>query len=207
MTVAGIDVGGDKKACNLVVLRGNAVVASIAGAAPDDLLDHCLAHNVVAVGIDAPSQWRSSTTARPAERALAQAGISLFSTPARDVAVANTTGFYGWMFNGERVYRALAAAYPLLTARAYSGGRISFETFPHAITAAFLGRHVASARLKLVQRRQVLEHAGIATATLTTIDAVDAALCALAARCLVDGACQAYGDGIDGHIHVPVVDD
>jgi predicted nuclease with RNAse H fold len=202
-TVAGIDVGGDKKGCNLVILRGTTILASIAGAAPEDLLAPCLAHDVVAVGVDAPALWRSGVAARHAERALAGAGISLFSTPDRASAVASTSGFYGWMFNGERVYRTLAAAYPLLATPAYAGGRICFETFPHAITAAFLGRDVASAKLKGVQRRQVLEQAGIDTALLTTIDALDAALCALAARHLRDGASEAYGDAADGYIHVP----
>jgi predicted nuclease with RNAse H fold len=203
-TVAGIDVGGDRKGCNLVILRGRAIVASIAGATPESLLAPCLAHDVVAVGVDAPSLWRSASGARQAERALAGAGISLFSTPSRASAVASTSGFYGWMFNGERVFQALAAAYPLLATPAYAGGRISFETFPHAITAAFLGRHVASAKLKAVQRRAVLESADIDTSTLLTIDALDAALCALAARYLIDGASRAYGDAADGYIHVPV---
>jgi predicted nuclease with RNAse H fold len=204
-TVAGIDVGGDRKGCNLVILRGSAIVANIAGATPESLLAPCLEHDVVAVGVDAPSLWRSSGAARHAERALAGAGISLFSTPSRASAVANTSGFYGWMFNGERVFQALAAAYPLLATPPYADGRVSFETFPHAITAAFLGRHVASAKLKAVQRRAVLESAGIDTTTLLTIDALDAALCALAARYLLDGASQAYGDAADGYIHVPVI--
>ena len=205
-TVAGIDVGGDKKGCNLVVLRGTTVLASIAGAAPEDLLAPCLAHDVTAVGVDAPALWRSGSAARHAERALAGAGISLFSTPDRASAVASTSGFYGWMFNGERVYRTLASAYPLLVTPAYpnAGGRVCFETFPHAITVAFLGRDVASARLKGVQRRQVLEQVGIDTALLTTIDALDAALCALAARHLLEGTSHAYGDAADGYIHVPV---
>ncbi|MDQ2821014.1 MAG: DUF429 domain-containing protein [Pseudomonadota bacterium] len=204
--VAGIDVGGDRKGCNLVILHGNTVLASIAGAAPEDVLAPCLAHDVAVVGVDAPALWRSGSAARPAERALASAGISLFSTPDRASAVASTSGFYGWMFNGERVYRALADTYPLLATPAYSNvsGRVCFETFPHAITVAFLGRHVASARLKGVQRRDVLEQAGIDTALLTTIDALDAALCALAARHLLTGASMAYGDAADGYIHVPV---
>lgn len=202
-TVAGIDVGGDKKGCNLVILRGTTVLASIAGAAPEDLLAPCLAHDVVAVGVDAPALWRSGTTARHAERALAGAGISLFSTPDRASAVASTSGFYDWMFNGERVYRTLAAAYPLLATPAYAGGRVCFETFPHAITVAFLGRDIASAKLKATQRRQALELAGIDTTLLTTIDALDAALCALAAQHLLTGASHAYGDAADGYIQVP----
>ena len=203
ITVAGIDVGGDRKGCNLVVLRGTDVVASIAGAAPEDMLAHCLAHDVMAVGIDAPCVWRSAATARQAEREMARAGISAFSTPSRAVALASTSGFYGWMFNGERVYRSLLGDYPLLATPAYTGGRISFETFPHAITSRILGRAIASARLKGVQRRQILAAAGIDTSALASIDAVDAALCAFAARHLVAGTSHAFGAAADGYIHVP----
>jgi len=203
MVVAGIDVGGDKKGCNLVILRGATILASIAGAAPEDLPAHCLAHDAMTVGVDAPSRWRGAAAARQSERDLARAGISLYATPSRAQAVASTSGFYGWMFNGERVYAALAAAYPLLATPAYAGMRASFETFPHAITSALLGRGIASARLKHVQRRQILESTGIATVMLTSMDAVDAALCALAAQHLVQGSTRAFGDAADGYIHVP----
>ena len=207
ITVAGIDVGGDRKGCNLVILRGTTVVRSIAGAAPEDLLAHCLSHDVAAVGIDAPCVWRreGGGGARLAEREMARAGISAFSTPLRAEALASTSGFYGWMFNGERVYRSLAVAYPVLAAPAYLGGRVSFETFPHAITSAILGRAVASAKLKGVQRRQVLASFGIDTKALTSIDAVDAALCALAAIHLVQGTSRVFGAAADGYIHVPVI--
>lgn len=204
--MAGIDVGGDRKGCNLVILRGTTILCSIAGAAPEALLAPCLAHGAVAVGVDAPSVWRGDGPAREAERALARTGISLFSTPTRASALASTSGFYGWMFNGERVFDTLAAAYPLLTTPAYNGARVSFETFPHAITSALLGRDIVSARLKSVQRRQVLEAAGIVTAQLTTIDALDAALCALAAARLVGGTSQAFGDVAGGFIHLPGTD-
>lgn len=201
--VAGIDVGGDRKGCNLVVLRGTQVVCSIGALAPESLLEHLLAHDVMAVGVDAPARWRTGEAARQAERELAGSGITLFSTPSRAAAVANTSGFYGWMFNGERVFQALAGAYPLLATAEYCGGRVSFETFPHAITAAYLGRHVASAKLKLVQRRQILASLGIATSALTSIDAIDAALCAVAAQHLLAGTARAFGVAADGYIHVP----
>lgn len=201
--VAGIDVGGDRKGCDLVILQGTTILCSIAGAAPEALLAPCLAYGVIAIGIDAPCVWRIGANARLAEREMARAGIRAFSTPARDMALASTSGFYGWMFNGERVYQTLVAAYPVLATPAYAGGRICFETFPHAITASFLGRATASARLKNVQRRQILESAGIDTTALTSIDAIDAALCALAARHLVAGTTRPFGAAADGYIHVP----
>lgn len=201
--VAGIDVGAERKGCNLVILRGTVVVCSLRAMAPEDVLAPCLAHNVAAIGVDAPARWRSGSAARLAERELARSGVSLFSTPQRASALASTSGFYGWMFHGERVYQALAPHYPLLATPGYAGAPACFETFPHAITAAFLGHRTASARLKLGQRRQILASAGIATSALRSIDAIDAALCALAAQYLVAGRAQAFGDAAGGYIHIP----
>lgn len=201
--VAGIDVGGDKKGCNLVVLRGSSVLCSVKSKVPEVLVEQCLAHEVVAVGVDSPCLWGVGARSRQAERELAKAGINSFSTPSREHAIAHTKGFYGWIFNGERVYRALAAAYPLLDAPSYSSGRACFETFPHAITCALLGKDIASAKQKRTQRRQLLENFGIDTTLLKSIDALDAALCALTARQLLDGKTYAYGDATEGYIQVP----
>lgn len=202
-TVAGIDVGGDKKGCNLVVLQGTSILRSINRKGSEDLVWVCIEYDVVVVGIDSPCQWRAGDGARLAERELAQQGITSFSTPTRKQALSNAKRFYGWMFNGERVYQALAATYPLLTATDYSEGRVSFETFPHAITCALLGKDVASAKQKRTQRRQLLEGMGIDTSMLKSIDAVDAALCALTARCLLERKSYPYGDATGGYIWVP----
>jgi len=107
------------------------------------------------------------------------------------------------MFNGERVYQALASTYPLLVDEGYSGVRVSFETFPHAIACTMLGRDVASARQKRTQRRQLLEWIGIDTRMLKSIDEVDAALCALTAKFLLEGKSYSYGDATGGYIWVP----
>lgn len=201
--VAGIDVGGDKKGCNLVVLQGTSILCSVNSKAPEYLVQICAEHDVVAVGVDAPCQWRTGGSARLAEKELARARISSFSTPTRELAISNAANFYGWMYNGERVYQALTPMYPLLLGRAYGTGRVSFETFPHAITCAMLGKHVASAKQKSTQRRQILEEIGINTRMLKSINAVDAALCALTARFLVEGKTYPYGDATGGYIRVP----
>ncbi|WP_316150631.1 DUF429 domain-containing protein [Cupriavidus sp. BIC8F] len=202
--VAGIDVGGDKKGCHLVVLQGTSILCSINSRKPEDFVQVCAEHGVMAVGVDAPCQWRTGNGARLAEKELAQARISSFSTPTWELALSNTANFYGWMFNGERVYQALSSTYPLLMGRAYTGGRISFETFPYAITCALLGRDAASAKLKSTQRRQLLEGLGIDTKMLKSIDAVDAALCALTAQYVLTGEARTYGDALGGYIWVPV---
>jgi predicted RNase H-like nuclease len=107
------------------------------------------------------------------------------------------------MFNGEGVYAALAATHPLLEVSSYQGGRVCFETFPHAVTCAMLGIDVASAKKKRVQRRQILEDAGIDATSLKSIDAVDAALCALTASYVLAGYAKTYGDSEEGHIFGP----
>lgn len=203
--VAGVDVGGDRKLCDLVILRGSTVVCREQRVAPEALPALCLAHDVVAVGVDAPSLWWAGVGRRAAERALARERISCFPTPSREQAVASTSGFFDWMFIGERVYRALADAYPLLTGERYAGGRASFETYPYAITCAMLGKAVASAKQKRNQRRQLLERLGIDVSTLQSVDARDATLCALTAQYVIDGNAHAYGDADGGYIRVPIV--
>ena len=79
---------------------------------------------------------------------------------------------------------------------------LCFETFPQAIACALAGERVA-ARDKRTVRRRLLEAAGVDTAGLTHIDWIDAALCALAARCLLEGPMSVWGDAAEGYILVP----
>ena len=79
-----------------------------------------------------------------------------------------------------------------------------FETFPHAITLHLRGGHATAAN-KRAQDSELLEQAGIDLASLSSIDRIDAALCALAAHhAAVGGACQTYGEAASGWIVVPV---
>lgn len=202
-TVAGIDVGGVRKGCHLVVLQGKDIVCNTTSRDPAHLARMCDEFGAVAVGIDSPCRWGQALSGRLAEKALAKERVFCFATPTRERAAANPSGFYGWMFCGERVYQALAATHPLLNDDRYLGGKVSFETFPHAITCAILGAAEASAKRKLVQRRQVLSDAGIDPTRLRSIDAVDAALCALAAKYVLGSQSKAYGDVEGGYIFVP----
>ncbi len=203
LTVAGIDIGGARKGCHLVVLRGNTIVCNLPSGDPEYLARTCDEAGAAAVGIDSPCRWGQSQSGRLAERALAKERIFSFATPTRERAVANTSGFYGWMFCGEHVYQALAATHPLLNEGRYVGGNVCFETFPHAVTCALLGADEASAKRKRVQRRQLLQDAGIDPTPLKSIDAVDAALCALTAQYVLAGRSKAYGDAECGYIFVP----
>lgn len=202
-TVAGIDIGGGSKGNNLVILRGTEIVCNVRKETPGQMLDKCVQFDVAAVGIDAPCKWRTGEAGRQAERALAQQRISLFATPTRELALASKSGFYEWMFNGERIYDVFVPRFPLYTNAAKSIGRVCFETFPHAITCALLKNEAVSAKQKRTQRRQVLEEAGIRTISLRSIDEVDAALCALTANLLLEGKVVAHGDEPGGFIVVP----
>ncbi|MEM5420527.1 DUF429 domain-containing protein [Paraburkholderia ferrariae] len=203
-TVAGIDVGGDKKGCHLVILEGSRAFRPADTKTPQEMLRACLEYGVQAVGIDAPCQWGIERKGRRAERELARQRIFSFATPTRQRADENPGRFYRWMFNGEAIYQVFSSDYPLLTSRDFQGGRVSFETFPHAVTCALRGKEGTSAKEKRRQRPEVLESAMIDASGLKSIDDFDAALCALTARYLVEGRTYAYGDVNGGYIHVPI---
>lgn len=204
--VAGIDIGGAKKGNHLVVLEGQSILCSINHPDSGCLVQQCHERDVSVIGIDSPCGWGLPNFGRAAEKALAKERIFCFSTPVRERAISHAAGFYNWMLNGEKVYQALANTHRLLNNPRYTTGKVCFETFPHAIACSMLGTDVASAKLKRKQRRQILENSGINTDSLKSIDAIDAALCALTAQYLVDGKTKAYGDVECGYIFVPRVE-
>ncbi|GGP22379.1 DUF429 domain-containing protein [Silvimonas iriomotensis] len=200
--VAGVDVGGERKGCHLVILRGTDILLSTRSTDAATLTRHCVEHGARLVGVDAPCRWATQGVGRVAEKQLNARKLFVFSSPTREIALAHPTNFYGWMFNGERVFDALAAHYPLWSGETPARG-VCFETFPHAITAALLQSEAVSARRKRSQRRAVLVAAGIDPSGLRSIDDVDAALCALCAQYLGRGQVQRYGEVPDGLIAVP----
>jgi predicted nuclease with RNAse H fold len=199
--VAGIDIGGAKKGCHLVILDGRQAIAYENKLGPMAMLQICLDQNVLAVGIDAPCKWRDEGRMRLAEHQMNREKIHCFQTPTE--AAATQSAFYAWMLEGEKLYRTFRTRYQLLETPAYSQGLVCFETFPHAITCAIRGD--ATAAKKRTQRREVLEQRNLDTSQLTNIDLVDAALCALAAQYLLRGETRAFGDRSGGFIHVPAL--
>jgi len=212
--VAGIDVGGARKGYHAVALRQGALLASLATRDAKALVRWCLALGVSHVGIDAPGRWSADGRRRAGERALAAAGISCFASPTRAVALAHEAaaaragrpGWYGWMFEGERIHAALAREFPPLVGDRDDAvmSRCCFETFPQAVACALAGE-IVSAKDKRRVRRALLVAAGVDDTPLATIDHVDAALCALAADAYARGRWHGYGDRESGWIVVPEV--
>lgn len=201
--VIGIDVGGPKKGFHAVALNEGRYWEKFATPDAASMAEWCRRIGARAVGVDAPCRWRLTGRARPAERALAAEGIHSFATPSR--AAAENRDFYRWMINGAELFRLLEAHYPLFDGGNATSGPVCFETFPQAVACALAGK-VVSAKRKSAVRRELLREAGIDTAPLTnidTVDAVDAALCALAAHSLLAGSYKTYGDATEGLIVVP----
>jgi len=204
ITVVGIDVGGARKGFHAVALRDGVYAGQLATGDVQELAHWC--RSVVgasAIAIDAPCRWSTTGHVRPCERELMQQGIFCFATPSRENAEQHPSGYFDWMRRGADLYQALVDSHPLLTSLPCPGQHCCFETFPHAITWHLRGGE-AKARQKRPQRTALLTQAGISTAPLTSIDLIDAALCALTAHRVASGAaCLAFGEPDNGLIVVP----
>ncbi len=203
VTVIGIDVGGPRKGFHAVSLVDGKFSSRYASSDVDQIVNWCRTAGATVIALDAPCHWSADGHARPAERELMEKGIWCFSTPTRQTAAEHPTNNYGWMLQGEKLFKALEASHPLRNEFFAHGKMYSLETFPHAITWHLNGGN-ADAKHKRVQRRSLLQQAGIDLAELTNIDFVDAALCALTAHYVASGyRCVLYGDECTGHIMVP----
>jgi len=199
-TVIGIDVGGSRKGFHGVALRdGQFEPQHFNEAAEVEVW--CEARDAQVIAIDAPCGWATSGGSRLAERSLAVGGetIQCFKTPTRTSAKGRA--FYGWVFNGEKLYQRLSLHYRLFDGTSQRG-KIVLETFPHAVVCALAGR-VIPARPKATTRRQILREQGYDDAPLPNIDFVDAALCALTAERFLLGRTASFGDQAEGFIAVP----
>jgi predicted nuclease with RNAse H fold len=204
VTSIGIDVGGARKGFHAVALRDGADVGQMASCDEKELAHWCVQQmQAQVIAIDAPCRWSSDGRARSCERELRRQGIVCFASPTREAAVAHPTNWYGWMLRGEALYQALEPTHPLCTALPIAGQRCCFETFPHAITWQLHGGRARAAH-KRAQRRQLLAQAGLDPARFTSIDWIDAALCALTAHHAASGGdCVGFGEPETGWIVVP----
>lgn len=152
-TVAGIDVGGDRKGFHAVILNDGRFIDQKTDCDAEKIVKWCLQNEARIVAVDAPCQWSRKGASRLAERQLAQKQIHCFATPIRERAEGKN--FYRWMFNGERLYQALAAEYQLFDGT-ITEGLTCFETFPHAIMCSLNGLPVKAGG-KAATRRAVLK--------------------------------------------------
>jgi predicted nuclease with RNAse H fold len=157
------------------------------------------------VAADAPCRWSAGPDGRAAERELLRRGIRCFLAPTHREALRHPAGFYDWMLNGEKLFRALERTHPLCRALPRNGQRCCFETFPHAITWNLRGGK-ADVACKRAQRSALLRKYGVRTDLLTNMDWIDAALCALAADLLATHApMQFHGEARTGVIIAPAL--
>lgn len=199
-TFIGIDVGGPRKGLHAVALRGSEFeVLALRDIAA--VTNWVAKHKPAAIAIDAPCAWSAHGASRECERSLHLDGqrISCFSTPTEQKARGRS--FYDWVRHGLALYAALSDAYPLYSGRR-PRGRVMCETFPQAVACMLAGRKVP-ARNKSRVRRQVLSEAGYDPGGLHNIDQVDAALCALAAKALMQNLHQKFGNPQEGFIVTP----
>jgi predicted nuclease with RNAse H fold len=204
-TVVGIDVGGSRKGFHAVALTGGSYAKQLSTTSIKDLADWCR-DDVKAriVAVDAPCRWSQDGRARPTERQLMAKKIWCFSTPTREQAEVHPRNHYGWMRQGEALFKALESTHTLCSALPAVDDRpYCLETFPHAIASHLLaGRATASEKRR--QRKALLQGAGIDTTHLKNIDLIDAALCAHVAHLVAVGAaCASYGEPETGLIIVP----
>lgn len=200
--VIGIDVGGPRKGFHAVALDSAGVRTIFACRGPASVAQWCRRLGARAVAVDSPCGWSCSGGSRAAERELRQEGINCFSTPKRIVARKHGRRFYDWMLNGEKLYLALRRESDKVSAKIKWRPQI-VETFPHAVAWALAGgRHPGLPKRRV--RRQLLERAGIETGELQGIDYLDAALCALAARSVLERRSRSYGGAEEGEIVVPI---
>jgi predicted nuclease with RNAse H fold len=198
----GIDVGVSK-GLDLVLLDERMTPVHVRSRfrlpALGDLLDE-LQPDVVA--IDAPPTWAPSGRSRLTERILAECNIHAFNTPAETHGSGNR--FYEWMEVGFAVFETAAAhGFPRYRAGEPSGTAI--EVFPHASAAVLAGCLAPVGIGKRTWRERVLRAHGVRTTELSTVDRVDAALCALTGLLALQGKHFAPGDPKEGVIVLPSV--
>ena len=154
------------------------------------------------IAIDAPPAWAREGRSRLTERILAERNIRTFATPTRSRGKGNP--FYDWMEVGFRVFRAAArVGFPRYAAGDPRGTAI--EVFPHA-SATVLGGFLRPKSIgKKAWREGILAAQGVRTDRLTSMDLVDAGLCALSGLLALQGKRFAPGDPKEGVIVLPVV--
>ena len=197
----GIDVGGTKKGFHLVMLNRQRQIAGSPRVvhAQSEITQYIQDHKPAVVAIDAPCGW-SDAKSRLAERELARRGIHSHCTPTRKRA--RESSFYHWMFAGEKAVQAASDLRPLFTGGRSVNGR-SFEVFPTATVQILKKEARPKSVSKTAWRRGLLDELGIEQASLSNLDYVDAALCALTGLFALEGNFPTFGQAGEGMLIAP----
>jgi len=203
----GIDVSAHRGLDVVVLDSRKACLCARKGVRLDELLGFLRSVHPDIVAVDAPSCFAKAGGSRACERCLARRGIHSYYTPARGHARGKR--FYDWVRTGQRVFAvAKRAGYALYAGHGSPRGRV-IEVFPHASAVVLKGtlpprdcyRRRSS---KQRWRREILEHEGVDTTDLTSLDLVDAALAALTGLRALERRWSLVGDSREGVIVVPV---
>ena len=199
--VLGVDVGGDRKGLDLVVMNeGRAVVLTQARASLENVATVLRDLRPQIVAIDSPPAWNAGGRSRRTERQLAELGISTFPTPS---AVGGEQPFFEWMKAGMAVF-ALAAEHGYRLDTTGGRGRRAIEVFPYGTSVVLSGGLKPHGMRAKDWRERILRAHGVATDALRTSDQVDAALAALTGVLVGEGRATYLGDGAEGVIVLPV---
>ena len=202
MRALGIDVGVGK-GLDLVLLDDQRVPVLVLPRVGVEQVPRAIeemAPDVIA--IDAPPAWAADGRSRLTERVLAERNIRTFATPTRARGKGNP--FYDWMEVGFRVFRAAArAGFPRYAAGDPRG--TAMEVFPHASATVLRGFLRPKGIGKKAWREGILVAQGVRTDRLTSIDLIDAGLCALTGLLALQGKRFAPGDPREGVIVLPAV--
>ncbi|MBA3690197.1 MAG: DUF429 domain-containing protein [Actinobacteria bacterium] len=201
MRALGVDVGGDRKGLDLVLMGDDrAIVMTQGRAGPEDVVLVLGRYRPQIVAIDSPPAWNAGGRSRRTERLLAELGISTFPTPSK---AAGDKPFFGWMKAGMAVFTLVAEhGYTLDTGG--RTGRRAIEVFPYATAAVLSGGLKPHGMRTRDWRERVLRANGVRTDGLRTLDQVDAALAALTAVMVAEGRHTYLGDDAEGVIVLPV---
>ena len=202
MLALGIDVGVGKGLDLVAVDEQRIPVHVLSKVSLEQVADSIRELEPDVIAIDAPPAWAREGRSRLTERILAERNIRTFATPTRTRGKGNP--FYDWMEVGFRVFRAAArVGFPRYTAGDPRGTAI--EVFPHA-SATVLGGFLRPKTIgKKAWREGVLVAQGVRTDRLTSMDLIDAGLCALSGLLALQGKRFAPGDPKEGVIVLPVV--
>jgi hypothetical protein len=174
----GVDVGGPRKGFDVAVVDASCVVALAGRLSCEDVVALAAEHRPHLIGIDSPRRCApAGATSRACERELARRVCGIRWTP--DAEHLHASGYYGWVVEGLRLYRAL--------------DRPAIEVFPTASWTRWHGPRRGWSRS--AWSREALAALGLAGVSVrTNQDQRDAIAAALTAREHTAGRTEAIGD-------------